>query len=199
MNTRLATIALLTLAVPAALVAHPGHGPADFAAGAAHPVQGLDHLLAMLAVGLLGVRTALAPGGDRRALWLVPGAFLTAMLGGGLLALAGLPLPGAEWGIALSVLVFGTVLALARPARTAVACAVVAAFAVCHGHAHVAEMGAGDAGAYAAGFLATTTVLHAAGLGLGMLVARSWSGFSLRVAGGLIACASVAMMGGLVG
>ncbi|MBA3937916.1 MAG: HupE/UreJ family protein [Planctomycetes bacterium] len=199
MNTRLATIALLTLAVPAALVAHPGHGPADFAAGAMHPLQGLDHLLAMLAVGLLGVRTALAPGGDRRALWLIPGAFLMAMLAGGLIALAGVPLPGAEWGIALSVLVFGSILALARPARTAVACAVVAAFAVCHGHAHIAEMGAGDAGAYATGFLATTTVLHAAGLGLGMLVACSWSGASLRVAGGLIACASLALMSGLIG
>ena len=199
MNTRLATIALLTLAVPAALMAHPGHGPADFAAGASHPLQGLDHLLAMLAVGLLGVRSALAPGGDRRALWLVPGAFLLAMLAGGLLALGGLPLPGAEWGIALSVLVFGTLLALARPPRTAIACAVVAAFAVCHGHAHVAEMGAGGAGAYAAGFLATTTALHAAGLGLGLVVARSWSGFSLRVAGGLIACTSLVLMVGLVG
>ncbi len=199
MNTRLATIALLTFAVPAALVAHPGHGPADFAAGVAHPVQGLDHVLAMVAVGLLGVRTALAPGGDRRALWLIPGAFLTAMLAGGLIALAGVPLPGAEWGIALSVLVFGTILALARPARTAVACAVVAAFALCHGHAHVAEMGAGDTGAYAAGFLATTMVLHAIGLGLGILVARSWSGASLRIAGGLITCASVAMMGGMFG
>lgn len=197
MRTFLAPAALLVAASPA-LLAHPGHD-GGLAAGLAHPLHGLDHVLAMFAVGLLAVRCAGGADGDRRALWLAPAAFMAAMLAGGGLALLGVPLPGAEWAIALSVLVLGTAVALAVRPDTRIACAVIALFALPHGHAHVAEMlpGAGVA-AYLGGFLATTALLHAAGILAGWCAARAWSQMAVRWAGAGIAVAGAGLAAALV-
>jgi urease accessory protein len=178
-------IALLTGTLPA-LVAHPGHDHTGFAAGLVHPLTGLDHLLAMLAVGLLAVRC----GG--RALWLVPASFLSCMLVGGLLAYAGVPMPLGEWAIALSVLVFGTMIAIATRPGTAIACVIVGALALFHGHAHVAEMSSGlPLAAFCGGFLLSTALLHGMGIAVGALMTRNAPLPVLRISGALIATASV--------
>ncbi len=196
MRIRSASV-LVLLAAGSIASAHPGHGEIGFIPGITHPLAGLDHLLAMVAVGLLAVRCA--AGGDRRALWQVPAAFLAAMTAGGLLAAAGLPLPLAEWGIALSVLVFGVLIALTTVPRTGIAVLVVAAFAVLHGHAHVAEMAAGThLAAYVGGFLLATTALHAVGVALGWSLARALDQGVVRVAGLGIAAASTVLFVGLL-
>jgi urease accessory protein len=139
--------------------AHTGHGTESLFQGLAHPL-GLDHLLAMVAVG---VWSAAAFDGARR--WIAPLTFLAAMTAAALLAMAGLALPFVEHGIALSVAMFGAMLVLAHRLPAAAGLAAVAAAALLHGLAHGAE-GPASAGymAYAAGFLATTAALHAAGL-----------------------------------
>ncbi len=183
---------LLVACAPLAL-GHPGHGPTSFQAGATHPLSGLDHLLAMIAVGMLAARL----GGN--ALWQLPVTFLLAMLGGGLLALAGLPLPGVEWGVAGSVLVLGLVLAVAIPPRKPLALIAIALFAALHGHAHAAER-ASEHGfaAYAAGFLLATACLHALGVGLGVWAIRTRSEALVRVGGGVMAAASLAIIASLL-
>jgi urease accessory protein len=150
--------ALLLLAAGPAL-AHTGHGADTLFQGLAHPL-GLDHLLAMVAVGLWSARAL--PGAQR---WAGPAVFMLAMAAGGLLGAAGLMLPGLESAIALSVAMFGAMLVWAHRLPAAAGLAAVAAAALLHGLAHGAE-GPGSAGfmAYAAGFLATTAALHAAGL-----------------------------------
>jgi urease accessory protein len=178
-------LALLTGTLPA-LVAHPGHGQAGFTAGLLHPLTGLDHLLAMLAVGMLAVRC----GG--KALWLVPLSFLSCMLVGGFLAYAGVPMPLGEWAIALSVLVFGLMIAITTRPGPAVACLVVGALALFHGHAHVAEMTTGlPLAAFCGGFLLSTALLHGMGIAIGALMTRKAPIPVLRISGGVIAAASI--------
>ncbi len=170
----------LTLA-PTAAWAHPGHPGHDFASGWLHPLSGWDHLLAMVAVGLLGVRL----GG--RALWMLPATFLVSMLAGGLLAAAGLALPGVEIGILASVVVLGLLVASTWIVRLPAAVGIVAAFALLHGYAHAAEMVAGGSlSGYAAGFLAATAVLHASAIAAGLLLCRWLSQWSVQLAGGAI-------------
>ena len=167
MRHRLTAALALTL-VPTAALAHPGLADAHgFAQGFAHPLGGLDHLLAMVAVGIFAWQL----GG--RALWLVPGAFLLAMAAGGALAMEGVALPLVEFGIAASVVVLGAIVALGVRAPLAVAMALVGLFAVFHGSAHATEMPLGVAGvAYGAGFLLATALLHAAGIALGVAIGR---------------------------
>ncbi len=185
MSKLVAPLALVLGLAPLAM-AHPGHGIADLGAGLAHPWQGLDHLLAMVAVGVLAVRC----GG--RGLWLVPLSFLACLIAGGLLAWAGAVLPFAEFGIALSVLVFGVLAALATAPRTWLACLAVGAFALLHGHAHVAEMAGGQSlAAYVTGFMISTVVLHAAGIALGLTLVRHAPALALRATAGAIAAASL--------
>jgi urease accessory protein len=149
----------------------PGHGDAaGFTHGFMHPLGGLDHVLAMVAVGLYA---ALLGG---RALWLVPATFVTVMALGGAAGLAGYALPYAELGIALSVVVLGVAVALRVSLPTLAATALVGVFAVFHGHAHGAEMPQYLSGyEYAAGFLAATALLHGAGIAAGHGQAqRTW-------------------------
>jgi len=184
-------VALMTGTIPA-LLAHPGHGQAGFVAGMLHPLTGLDHLLAMFAVGLLAVRV----GG--RALWLVPGSFMAAMFLGGLAAYAGMALPGAEWVIACSVLAVAPLVALAPRPTIVLACLTVAACAVFHGHAHVAEMSQQQSlGAFCAGFLLSTALIHATGILVGMLMLRTAPLQVLRLSGAAIAAAGVPLLIGL--
>ncbi len=196
MRTLIASSVLLVAAAPA-LFAHPGHGEVGVVAGLAHPLLGVDHLLAMIAVGLMGVRCAQQPGNNRQALWQVPASFMVAMIGGGLLALIGLPMPLAEWGIALSVLVFGVLIALAQAPRTWIACTVAGLFALMHGHAHVMEMSGSSVTAYMGGFLLMTAMLHAVGVAAGWYLTRAWQQSAVRAMGVGVALASVGLFVGL--
>lgn len=187
--------AFLLLSSQAAL-AHPGHGAAaGLAQGFAHPLSGADHLLAMVAVGLL----AAARGG--RALWAVPLAFLGMMAVGGALGAAGIALPFVETGIGLSVVAFGLAAAFGAGLPLAAALALVGAFAVFHGHAHGAEMpetasGLASGLAYGLGFLAASALLHLAGIGLGLAAGRVAQGRALPFAGAAVAVAGVAVLAG---
>jgi len=173
----------LALALPAgSALAHTGHGAAGgLAAGLVHPLAGLDHLLAMVAVGMLGVQLG------RRTLWLLPLTFMGVMLLGGLVAMGGVGLAVVELGILLSVLVLGALLTLGRNLPQALALALVAGFALFHGHAHGAEMPAAASGLlYGLGFLVATGALHGAGIALGLGLARAGSLGWLRYAGAVI-------------
>jgi urease accessory protein len=174
------------VAVTAPAAAHTGHASlVGFTSGFLHPVTGLDHVLAMVAVGLL---SALLGG---RALWLVPGSFIAAMLIGGALGWSGAALPLVELAIVASVVVLGIVVATARRMPVAVAMALAAAFAVFHGHAHGTEMPAAVSGlTYALGFLSATALLHAVGLAVGLGTERMAQGagrIAVRTGGGVIA------------
>lgn len=135
------------------------HG--SFAAGFSHPLFGTDHVLAMIAVGLWA---ALLGG---RAVWALPTAFVTAMIAGFFLSLAGVPVPYVEPLILVSVVVLGVVVALALRLPLGLCAALVAAFGICHGHAHGGEIGTAGEVAYAGGFVLATALLHAAGLLIG--------------------------------
>lgn len=183
--------ALSLLASPA--FAHTGAGATSgFAAGFAHPLLGLDHLLAMVAVG----GWAALLGG--RALWLVPAAFVGAMVAGGALAVAGVGLPMVEIGIALSVVALGVLVAANVRVVAGVGMAVAAAFAVFHGHAHGSELPAGlSAAGYAAGFALATALLHLAGIAVATLALRLASTRAVRWAGAATALAGLGIVAGL--
>jgi|APIni6443716594_1056825.scaffolds.fasta_scaffold688304_1 urease accessory protein len=180
--------ALLGLALaPAVALAHEETGQAaGFLSGLSHPVSGLDHVLAMIAVGLWGA--VLGPP----AIWVLPVAFPLVMAVGGLMGLLGVPVPGVEIGIAVSAIVLGVmVLAEVRPAIW-VAAAIVAFFAIFHGHAHGRELPAGTSALlYSLGFVVATGLLHAVGIVLG--VAHRWAAGrqAVRVAGGGVALAGI--------
>lgn len=161
---------------------HPGGG---FVAGFLHPISGLDHVVAMVAVGLWGA--VLGPP----ALWLLPLAFPPVMALGGLLALLGVPLPGVEVGIALSGVVMGLMVLFELRPPLWLAALIVAGFAVFHGHAHGAEVPAGaHALLYSLAFVIATGLLHLVGILLGE--ARRWPGGRALVRG---AGAGVALVG----
>ncbi|MGD9509089.1 MAG: HupE/UreJ family protein [Geminicoccaceae bacterium] len=189
-------LAALAALLPSVASAHTGVGSAaGFTHGFAHPLTGLDHVLAMVMVGLLACQL----GG--RALWLVPASFVAVMALGGALGVAGIGVPFVEAGIALSVVVLGAVVAFRIQAPTALAMAVVGLFAVFHGHAHGTEMPETAAGAaYGLGFLLATGLLHAAGIGLGLLLGRAAErkgALVVRAAGAAAAVAGVAILAGI--
>nr|WP_295461584.1 HupE/UreJ family protein [Mesorhizobium sp.] len=183
----LALVGLLMGVAPAFAHLSPAeHG--SFAAGLSHPLFGVDHILAMVAVGLWA---ALLAGSDRRALWLVPSAFVSTMLAGFAAAMAGAPLPFVELVILASVVAIGLMAAVALSVPTAAAMAIVGVFALFHGHAHGGELGAAGAWPFAIGFALTTALLHAAGialgLGVGRLAGRHLGRTATRAAGALTA------------
>ena len=173
---------LLVLAISAAATlpafAHldPGeHG--SFAAGFSPPLFGLDHMLAMIAVGLWAAQQ----GG--RAIWMVPAAFVGTMAVGFALAIAGVPLPFVEPVILASVIFIGIAIALALPIPTPAVAAMVGFFAFFHGHAHGGELGEAGAWQFAIGFMLATALLHAVGIGAGVLLSRVSGKLLTRVAG----------------
>lgn len=194
MMPALLALALLAL-LPDAALAHTGHAAAGgLASGFLHPLGGLDHVLAMVAVGLL----AWTLGG--LALWLVPLAFVSAMAVGGMLGMAGATLPLVELGIGLSVVAIGGLVALGLRLPTALAMGIAAVFAVFHGHAHGTEMSpTGSALGHGLGFVAATALLHStgilAGLGLGRLTA---AGRLTRASGAAIAALGVLILTGTI-
>jgi len=168
---------------PAAALAHRAGGEAiGFASGLRHPISGLDHVLAMVAVGLWGAQLG-AP-----AIWLLPVTFPMVMAFGGMLALIGIPLPGTEIGIAVSALALGiAVMSEARPPLP-LAAVLVGVFAIFHGHAHGTELPAGANGLlYSIGFVVATGCLHATGIGIGLIHRWPVGRVALRVAGGMVA------------
>lgn len=181
-------IALIAAALaPAIAFAHEETGQAaGFLAGLLHPVTGIDHVLAMISVGLWGA--VLGPP----AIWVLPVAFPLVMALGGLMGLLGIPLPGVEIGIALSAIVLGTmVLAEARPPIW-LAALIVAVFAVFHGHAHGRELPEGTSALlYSLGFVIATGLLHAVGILLGAAYRWPAGRRGLRVAGAGVALAGI--------
>jgi urease accessory protein len=186
-STRLGLLAAVAALASGPAAAHGfGAQGAGFAAGFGHPLLGLDHLLAMVAVGLWAAQL----GG--RAIWQVPAAFVGALALGASLALAGVAAPAVEPGIMVSLLVMGLLVAFAVRLPAAVGTALVAVFAVCHGHAHGTEMPmAATPLLYGAGFLLATMALHASGVALGWTGARLLSPALARTAGAAVATAGL--------
>jgi urease accessory protein len=184
-------LAILLTLVPTAAFAHTGAGYAHgFADGLVHPLGGLDHILAMVTVGVLAWQL----GG--RAIWLLPASFLALLVVGGVLALAGGSLPWVQVGIAASVIVFGIMVTLGTKAPLALAMGIVGLFAVFHGHAHGTEMPITASGAaYGAGFVLATALLHAAGVALGYLIGRiSCKQLAYRLGGCGVVLAGVGLL-----
>lgn len=183
--------ALVALAVPGLALAHGGGAGTGFLTGLGHPVGGLDHMLAMVAVGLWAAQA----GG--RARWAVPAAFVGVMALGGLAGIVGLPLPGVELGIAGSVLAFGLLVAFARRLPLPAGLALTAAFALFHGHAHGTEMAAGGSVAlYAAGFMLATAALHGVGVLVGEARRHALGAAFIRIAGaGTVASGALMLHG----
>jgi urease accessory protein len=172
---------LSLLLVSGSAFAHPGHG-GGLLAGLVHPYSGLDHMLAMMAVGLWAAQQK-SPG----AIWKIPLAFVSAMLVGGILGYAGMALPHVEAGIAVSVLVLGLLIAFTLSLPTMAAMSIVAVFALFHGVAHGAEMPlASNLASFAAGFALSTLSLHGIGLSVGYLIRRQ-SPVILRAGGVVVA------------
>jgi len=176
-------LALTALLAPALAAAHVEAARAEgLLAGFHHPVSGLDHVLAMVSVGLWGAELG-AP-----AIWLLPLTFPIAMAFGGMLGLIGVPLPGVEIGIALSAVVLGVAVLTAWRPPLWVAAVIVGAFAIFHGHAHGTELPAGTSGLlYSIGFVVATGLLHAAGIGIGTIHRWNWGQAVLRAAGAGVA------------
>jgi urease accessory protein len=162
---------------------------AGFITGLKHPWSGLDHVLAMIAVGLWGAQLG------NPALWLLPVTFPMVMSLGAMMGLLGIPLPGIEIGIAISAILLGAmVLGEIRP-RLVVAAALVGFFAVFHGHAHGTELPAGQSGLlYSMGFVIATGCLHGIGIGIGLVHRWPAGKLALRGAGGFIALMGVTFL-----
>jgi urease accessory protein len=182
--TRVIRWSLLPLALAYGVIAQahiqPGEG-GGFASGLQHPVSGLDHVVAMVAVGIWGAQLG------QPALWVLPVTFPIVMAIGGALGLVGVPLPGVEVGIAASAITLGAmILAAARP-PLALCGLLVAIFAIFHGYAHGAELAPGDNGLlYSLGFIISTGFLHAAGILLGLIYRWPWGQLALRLLGGAV-------------
>lgn len=190
-STVLAMTAATLVASPA--LAHSGHDRGGFLAGLLHPVGGLDHLAAMVAVGLW----AGVVGGRRRWLW--PAAFVTAMIAGAAAGWANLPPLGVETAIAASVAVLGLAIAAGWAPATALGAVPIAAFGFAHGFAHGVEMpGETPPWAYACGFVVGTALLHALGLGLAAALATLGSRVAPRLAGGALASLGALLVAGSV-
>jgi len=155
-----------------------GSAAGGFLGGFAHPLFGLDHVVAMIAVGLWGA--FLGPP----AIWVLPIAFPLVMAFGGAMAILGIAVRGVEIGIALSAIALGGMIALAVRARLVPAAMLVAGFAIFHGHAHGAELPPGtDAVAFSVGFVMATGLLHLTGIAFGLLTRWPIGRIGVRVAG----------------
>jgi urease accessory protein len=179
---------------PGQVFAHTGEGHVDgLFHGLTHPLFGIDHLLAMILVGMIAYRI----GG--RALIMVPAAFIGVMIAGGVLGAAQVELPFVEVGVALSVVMLGAAIALSIPLSATVAAVLVGTFAVAHGHAHGTEVpSAASAVDYGLGFVLATALIHVAGIGLGR-AADSVAPSSRLLARTFGGAATVAGLGFLLG
>lgn len=172
-------LALLVFILPSTASAHSAQGTiGGFISGFKHPLTGLDHIVAMVAVGLWGAFL----GG--RAMWTLPVVFPVVMALGGALGIMGVPMPGVEMGIALSGIVLGAMVALASRPPLWVAAVIVGIFAIFHGYAHGAELPeAANAMTFAIGFVISTGLLHLGGIAFGLLTKWSWGRIAVRAGG----------------
>lgn len=171
------------LLLPAPAMAHGLHDSGTVMAGALHPLGGLDHVLAMLAVGLLAAQMT------GRAIWALPATFVGSMLVGGIIGAAGLPFPAVEPMILASLIILGVLVALATRLPLPALLAMTALFGAAHGWAHGAEGPATGLALYATGFAAATALLHLAGIALG----RGLPALVLRGLGAGTAAAGLAL------
>jgi urease accessory protein len=187
MNLRRGAAATAAVLFAANAYGHILKGEATgFVTGFLHPISGLDHVLAMVAVGLWGAQLG-AP-----AIWVLPVAFPLVMAFGGMLGFIGVPLPGIEVGIAMSAVMLGAAVMVEFRPRLIVAAALVAFFAVFHGYAHGTELPAGQSALlYSMGFVVATGCLHALGIGVGTVHRFAWGQGMLRAAGALVSVGGV--------
>jgi urease accessory protein len=181
-------LTLLASATPALAHVQPDQAQ-GFLTGLSHPVSGLDHVLAMVSVGLWGAQ--LGPP----AVWLLPVTFPMVMAIGGFLGLVGVHVPGVEIGIALSVLLLGLMVALEGKPAFVAAAMLVGAFAIFHGHAHGTELPPGQSGlVYSLGFVIATGALHGLGIAIGVVHRWPLGKVALRLAGLAVALAGSAFL-----
>ena len=188
------TLAALLIFLPSAADAHTETGGiGGFVGGFLHPLTGLDHIAAMVAVGLWGASLG-AP-----AMWLLPVIFPMVMAFGGALGVLGVPLPGVELCIALSGIMLGLAVAFAARPPLWVAGTMVGFFAIFHGHAHGTELPhAANPFTYAIGFVIATGLLHLSGISLGLLTRWPWGKVAVQAGGGVIACIGFGFLFGVL-
>ena len=185
---RLIPLSMMALVLaPDWVLAHEaGDTAGGFLSGLTHPLFGLDHVVAMVAVGLWGAQL------QKPAIWLLPVTFPIVMALGGMLGARGVPLPAVEVGIAISAIVLGIMVAASNKPPRWVAALIVGAFAVFHGHAHGTELPESATPiSYGAGFVISTGLLHLAGIVIGLLIHWPAGEKLVRVCGGCIACLGV--------
>lgn len=189
-------VAGLAVVLPSVVFAHPGHDGDhgggltwDFSGGFGHPLSGLDHLLAMIAVGLWAAQL----GGRTR--WAVPATFVSVMALGAVIGHGAAVVPGVEQAIAASLLALGLLVATAKKMPFPASLPLTAAFAIFHGFAHGAEVPADASGlAYGAGFVAATALLHGAGVLLGQATIRQGIWLRQSVGAGIVAAGAVMLL-----
>jgi urease accessory protein len=183
-------LAALIMCLPSYAFAHVEQGQATgFITGLQHPCSGLDHVLAMIAVGIWGAQLG------NPAMWLLPVTFPMVMSMGAMMGLLGIPLPGIEIGIAVSAILLGTMVAGEVRPKIIIAAALVGFFAIFHGHAHGTELPAGQSGLlYSMGFVIATGCLHAIGISIGLVHRWRAGRLALRGAGALIAVMGVTFL-----
>ena len=194
----LRTLGVTTLVLLSTLSVAFAHADAasitgGFLSGFFHPITGLDHVVAMVAVGLWGAFLG------RPAIWILPMVFPLVMAFGGALGIAGVNIPSIETGIALSGIVLGLAVAFAVRPPLWVAAILVGAFAIFHGHAHGTELpNAANPLIYSIGFVIGTGLLHLAGILFGELTRWSWGNTAVRIAGAVIAFIGLAFLLGVL-
>jgi urease accessory protein len=188
---RVLVLLLTTVMVPSLAHAHVGAGETSgLLHGMGHPLSGLDHICAMVAVGLWAAQM----GG--RSIWAVPLTFITVMALGGILATIGINLPFVETGIVISVLALGVLIAASVRLSLVASVVIVGLFAIFHGHAHGSEMPETASGlAYAAGFIIATAFVHSCGIGFGIAIQRLAGPKIARFAGtAIVLCAGYLLL-----
>ena len=195
-QTKLLPPFLLPLVLLAPMIAH-AHSETGvvggFLSGFLHPLTGVDHIVAMVAVGIWGAFLG-AP-----AMWLLPVIFPLVMAFGGALGILGLPLPGVEAAIALSGIVLGLMIVLTARPPLWVASLLVGFFAIFHGYAHGAELPqAANAMTYALGFVIATGLLHLGGIAIGLLIRWPWGRLAVRACGAVIAATGFSFLFGFL-
>jgi urease accessory protein len=182
--------AFVLIALPLPAFAHPQGGVAvGFKSGFLHPLSGLDHILAMVSVGIWGSQLG------KPAIWLLPVTFPLVMAFGGVLGVRGVPLHGVEVGVALSALVLGLMIALSARPPLWMAAVIVGIFAIFHGYAHGTELPhAAQPLAFGMAFVLATGMLHVFGILLGTIHRWPFGARVLRFAGAGVACASILLV-----